>query len=204
MLAVLPVQKPHPPLWMMSRDPPTLEFCAKEGINTGFFIMVPRREARPRYQKFLADWNSYGHGRKPNVAYSTAVYVDETDRKALDVALFRASRAYEGLLPVTKPGDTFETRLAAQIALFESRGEPGAGKLVSNIFDPDYIMENDLVFVGSPKTVTSKLRKAAEEGFFNTFMGEFNFADLPESELMRSIRLFGEEVMPALRDYEPF
>ena len=44
----------------------------------------------------------------------------------------------------------------------------------------------------------------AEEGFFNTFMGEFNFADLPEAELMRSIRLFGEKVMPALRDYEPF
>ena len=30
------------------------------------------------------------------------------------------------------------------------------------------------------------------------------FADLPEDDLMRSIRLFGEKVMPALRDYEPF
>jgi alkanesulfonate monooxygenase SsuD/methylene tetrahydromethanopterin reductase-like flavin-dependent oxidoreductase (luciferase family) len=132
------------------------------------------------------------------------VYVDETDKKALEVALFRASRAYEGLLPVKTPGESFESRLANQIALFESRGETAAGKLVSSIFDPDYIMENDLVFIGSPETVTSKLRKAAEEGFFNTFMGEFNFADLPEAELMRSIRLFGEEVMPALRDYEPF
>ena len=58
MLAVQPVQKPHPPLWMMSRDPPTLEFCAKEGVYTGSFIMVPRQEAGPRYQKFLADWNN--------------------------------------------------------------------------------------------------------------------------------------------------
>jgi alkanesulfonate monooxygenase SsuD/methylene tetrahydromethanopterin reductase-like flavin-dependent oxidoreductase (luciferase family) len=204
MLAVPPMQKPHPPLWMMSRDPPTLEFCAKEGINTGFFIMVPRQQVRPRYQKFLADWNSRGHGRKPNIAYSTVVYIDETDKKALDAALFRASRAYEGLLPIKTPDESFESRLANQIALFESRGEAAAGKLVSNIFDPDYIMENDLVFVGSPETVTSKLRKAAEEGFFNTFMGEFNFADLPEPELMRSIRLFGEKVMPALRNYEPF
>jgi hypothetical protein len=39
---------------------------------------------------------------------------------------------------------------------------------------------------------------------FNTFMGEFNFADLPHDDLMRSIRLFGEKVMPELRDYEPF
>ena len=29
-LAVMPAQRPHPPLWMMSRDPATLEFCARE------------------------------------------------------------------------------------------------------------------------------------------------------------------------------
>jgi len=38
----------------------------------------------------------------------------------------------------------------------------------------------------------------------NVFMGEFNFSDLPEPDLMRSIRLFGEKVIPALRGYEPF
>lgn len=204
LLAVPPVQKPHPPLWMMSRDPETLEFCAEEGINTGSFIMVPRRVFGPRYRKYVDDWNGHGHGRKPNIGYSTVVYVDETDEKAIDTALVRASRAYEGLLPVSDPSDSFDTRLAAQIALLESRGETEAAKLTSNIFDPDYIFENDLVFVGSAQTVTRKLRKAAEEGFFNTFMGEFNFADLPEPDLMRSIRLFGEQVMPALRDYEPF
>ena len=50
----------------------------------------------------------------------------------------------------------------------------------------------------------AKLRAVAQSGVFNTFMGEFNFADLPEADLMRSIRLFGERVVPALRDYEPF
>jgi alkanesulfonate monooxygenase SsuD/methylene tetrahydromethanopterin reductase-like flavin-dependent oxidoreductase (luciferase family) len=204
LLAVQPVQKPHPPLWMMSRDPQTLEFCAREGVHTGYFIMVPRREANPRYRKFLSDWNAHGHRGKPNIAYSTVVYVDESDKKALDVALFRASRAYEGLLPVKTPGESFESRLANQIALFGSRGETAAAKLTASIFDQDYIMENDLVFIGSADTVTRKLRKAAEEGLFNTFMGEFNFADLPEPDLMRSIRLFGEHVIPALRSYEPF
>ena len=132
------------------------------------------------------------------------VYVDETDQKALDTALFRASRAYEGLLPLAEPGETFEDRLAKQKARFDARGELGASKIMSNMFDPDFIMEHELVFIGSPETVTKKLRKAAEVGMFNTFMGEFNFADLPEADLMRSIRLFGEKVMPALRDYEPF
>ena len=65
-------------------------------------------------------------------------------------------------------------------------------------------MKNDLVFIGSPKTVAEKLHKAASEGVFNTFMGEFNFADLPEDDLMRSIRLFGEKVIPELRAFEPY
>jgi hypothetical protein len=34
--------------------------------------------------------------------------------------------------------------------------------------------------------------------------GEFNFGDLAEEDLLRSIRLFGTEVIPHLRDFEPF
>jgi hypothetical protein len=52
--------------------------------------------------------------------------------------------------------------------------------------------------------VAAKIRAAAADGVFNVFMGEFNFSDLPEVDLMRSIRLFGEKVIPALRGYEPF
>ena len=57
---------------------------------------------------------------------------------------------------------------------------------------------------GAPDTVADKLRAWAEEGSFNTFFGEFNFGDMPEEALMRSIRLFGEHVIPKLRDYEPY
>ena len=88
--------------------------------------------------------------------------------------------------------------------MFVGRGEPGASEIMQHLFDGDYLFKNDLVFIGSPETVTRKLRAAAEAGVFNVFMGEFNFADLPEPDLMRSIRLFGEKVIPALRDYEPF
>jgi alkanesulfonate monooxygenase SsuD/methylene tetrahydromethanopterin reductase-like flavin-dependent oxidoreductase (luciferase family) len=75
---------------------------------------------------------------------------------------------------------------------------------MANLFDPDYLTKHDLVFIGSPETVARKIRAAAQSGIFNVFMGEFNFSDLPESNLMRSIRLFGEKVIPALRSYEPF
>jgi alkanesulfonate monooxygenase SsuD/methylene tetrahydromethanopterin reductase-like flavin-dependent oxidoreductase (luciferase family) len=203
-LSVQPVQSPHPPIWMMSRDPQTLEFCAKRGINPGYFLVYPRADAAPRYRKFLADWQAAGWPRKPNIAYSTVIYVDESDDKALDIALFRASRAYEGFLPQPTSGESFEERVAIFASMFVGRGEPGASEIMRNVFNPDYLLKHDLVFIGSPDTVAAKIRAAAQAGLFNTIMGEFNFADLPESELMRSIRLFGEKVIPALRDYEPF
>lgn len=204
-LAVQPAQRPHPPLWMQSRDPETLEFCAREGFDTGYFIVFPRAEAAPRFRKFLDDWRNAGWDRKPKIAYSTIVYVDETDQKALDTALFGASRAYEGFLPPPEPGETFDDRVARHAARFISaRGESGAAEIMSHLFDPEYLMDNDLIFIGSPETVTAKLKEAATSGVFNMFLGEFNFHDLGEDDLMRSIRLFGEQVIPALRDYEPF
>ena len=203
-ISVLPMQRPHPPLWMMSRDPQTLEFCAKNAVNPGYFLVYPRVDAAPRYRKFLRDWQAAGHARKPQIAYCTVVYVDETNDKALDTALLRASRAYEGFLKPAQPGETFEERAKEHAKMFIGRGEPGASEIMQHLFDGDYLFKNDLVFIGSPETVAAKIRAAAEAGVFNVFMGEFNFSDLPEADVLRSIRLFGEQVIPALRGYEPF
>ncbi|MGC1446366.1 MAG: hypothetical protein WA837_12945, partial [Xanthobacteraceae bacterium] len=145
-----------------------------------------------------------GHAKKPNIAYCTVVYVDETDDKAIETALHRASRAYEGFLKPAKPGETFEQRAREHAKMFVGRGEPGASEIMQHLFDADYLLKNDLVFIGSPDTVAAKIRAAAEAGVFNVFLGEFNFSDLPEEALLRSIRLFGEKVIPALRGYEPF
>jgi alkanesulfonate monooxygenase SsuD/methylene tetrahydromethanopterin reductase-like flavin-dependent oxidoreductase (luciferase family) len=203
-LAVQPLQRPHPPMWMMSRDPQTLEFCARNGINPGYFLVYPRADAAPRYRKFLEDWGKAGWAHKPKIAYCTIVYVDETDAKAIDTALVRASRAYEGFLPPPKPGETFDDRVRAHAKKFVARGEPGASEIMANLFDPDYLIRHDLVFIGSAETVAEKIDAAARAGMFNTFMGEFNFSDLPEEDAARSIRLFGEKVIPALRGCEPF
>jgi alkanesulfonate monooxygenase SsuD/methylene tetrahydromethanopterin reductase-like flavin-dependent oxidoreductase (luciferase family) len=203
-LSVLPMQTPHPPLWMMSRDPRTLEFCAQKGINPGYFLIYPRGDAAPRYRVFLDNWAKAGWPRKPNIAYCTLIYVDESDDKAMDVALARAARAYEGFLAPPQPGETFEDRVRVHAKKFIGRGEPGASEIMANLFDADYLRRNDLVFIGSPKTVAEKLRATAEAGLFNVFLGEFNFSDLPAQDVMRSIRLFGEQVIPALRDCEPF
>ena len=97
-----------------------------------------------------------------------------------------------------------EQRAAEHAEMFVGRGEPGASEIMQHLFDADYLFKHDPVFIGSAATVSKKIHAAAEAGVFNVFMGEFNFFDLPESDLLRSIRLFGEQVVPALRAYEPF
>ena len=130
--------------------------------------------------------------------------MDESDQKALDTALFGASRAYEGFLAPPVSDESFEDRVTAHAKRFNARGEDGAAKIMANLFDPDYLLEHELVFIGSAETVAEKLYGASANGLFNTFMGEFNFSNLAEDDLMRSIRLVGAKVIPALKDFEPF
>ena len=198
------VQRPHPPIWIETRDPPTLEFCATHGIHTGYFILHPRDETARRYRDYLARWNEIGWPHKPNIAYSTVVYVDETDDRALDVALQDAGRAYRGFFPPTDNAAELKAEQYKRAAFFDQKGEPAAGEIMRHLLDPDYLLENDLILIGSPETVTQKLEAYARSGMFNTFFGEFNFGDIADEDLMRSIRLFGTEVMPRLREFEPF
>jgi len=60
------------------------------------------------------------------------------------------------------------------------------GVILRNILKPEYLLEHDLVLIGSPETVATKLKSFAAGGHFNTFMGEFNFGELSEPDLMRS------------------
>ena len=147
-LSVHPVQRPHPPLWLETRDPATLEFCAREGINTGYFITFPRPDARVRYAKFLQDWKAAGRRIRPQIGYSTLVYVDETDGKALDKALAEAGRAYRGFFG--NPKTTAELLKAQNESAerHEQKDDPRGAAIVRNLLDPDYLLENDLVLIG--------------------------------------------------------
>jgi alkanesulfonate monooxygenase SsuD/methylene tetrahydromethanopterin reductase-like flavin-dependent oxidoreductase (luciferase family) len=202
-LSVKPVQKPYPPIWLDTRDPETLKFCAKEGLSTGYFILLPRDEAAVRYKEFLHWWKEAGWAHKPNIAYLTLVYVDETDAKARERVKPHALQAFPTLVPGT--GGEEAKEVARKMAeFFETRGDKGAGEIIRNIRDFDYLLEHDLIFVGSPDTVARKLKEHSVSGVFNTFFGEFNFGAMPEEDLMRSIRLFGTEVAPQLRSFEPY
>ena len=200
-LSVKPVQKPHPPLWMQSRDADTLAVLAQEGVHTGYLFLVPRQEVAPRYREYLTRWNRAGHPEKPNIGYWVLVYVDETDEKAVAKAKPYFAHCFTKVFGTRADGGIGYLRLAEN---FAKRGDPGGAEIAKNAVNLDYLLDHNLAFVGSPKTVTEKIKAAAAEGLFNTVLGEFNIGDIAEEDLMRSIRLFGTEVIPALRSFEPY
>jgi alkanesulfonate monooxygenase SsuD/methylene tetrahydromethanopterin reductase-like flavin-dependent oxidoreductase (luciferase family) len=200
-LSVKPLQKPHPPIWMHSRDADTLAILAQEGVHTGYLFLVPREEVAPRYREYLRLWKQAGHEEKPNIGYWVLVYVDETDEKAISKAKQYFTYCFTKVFGTRADGGIGYLRLAEN---FAKRGDPGGAEIARNAVNLDYLLERNLALVGSPRTVAENIKAAATEGLFNTVLGEFNIGDIAEEDLLRSIRLFGTEVLPALRSFEPY
>jgi len=200
-LSVRPLQKPHPPLWIESRDPKTLEFLAAEGVHTGYVFFTPKDEVAPRYRQYLRLWQQAGHAEKPNTSYWTLVYVDETDELARERALPHFNYTFTKVFGVREINGALVPQLAANA---ERRGEHRSAEIARHVTDVDYLIDHNLAFVGSPATVAKQIRQAAEEGMFNTVLCEMNYGAMSDEEVRRSITLFGTQVIPALRDYEPF
>ena len=200
-LGVKPLQKPHPPMWVHSRDPGTLAFLAQEGVHTGYLFLVPREHVAPRYREYLRQWKEAGHAGKPNLGYWVLTYVDETDAKAIEKAKPLFEYCFTHVFGTRAEGGIGYKRLAENHA---KRGDPGGAEIALHAIDVEYLRDRCLTFVGSPETVTEQIKQAASEGLFNTVMAEFNIGGIAEEDLMRSIKLFGSEVLPALRGFEPY
>lgn len=200
-LGVKPLQKPHPPIWIHSRDADTLALLAREGVHTGYLFFVPREDVAPRYREYLRLWQEARHPLKPNIGYWILVYVDETDAKAIAKAKPLFEHCFTNVFGTRADGGVGYLRLAENHA---KRGNPGGAEIARHSIDVEWMRERNFTFVGSPRTVIEQIKAAASEGVFNTVMAEFNIGAIAEDDLMRSIKLFGTEVIPALRGFEPY
>ena len=197
-LSVEPLQSPHPPLWLISVSPESLELAAREGAHTGYLYFRPPHEAAPLLQDYLRMWRRHEHPHMPNIIFLAFTYVDESDEAAIEKGLPHILHSTDAIY-----GGELGGGGTSVARIHEARGEHAMAEIRHNMYDMEYLLERDLIFVGSPDTVARKIGKAAREGMFNVFAGEFNIGALEEDDLMRSIRLFGQEVIPALSDLDP-
>ncbi|HEX4791555.1 MAG TPA: LLM class flavin-dependent oxidoreductase [Actinospica sp.] len=190
------VQRPHPPIWIPTSDRHTLRYLAEIGGHTASTMIVPRAALAPVYRRFVDWWRGHGHEGAPNIGYWSLVHVAETDAKAEAQAAEHVARTFSETLRYDKV-----SRSAPQAAPASTLG---TAQILEHSADLGFLLDHNLVFVGSPQTVAHRIKEAAQEGVFNTLFGEFAFGRLGEREWGESMRLFAGEVAPLLADFSVY
>ena len=186
-----PVQRPMP-AWLVALSPQSISMIVANGFN-GLIgpYLTPLEEVKAT---FLDVW--YEEMRNNNLApgslelgHNQHVYVAETDEQAI-------AEAGEHLLWYTQTLGKYlpsreETKDTPQYAYYsEWREEVLALK-------GDYLFK-DRAVIGSPETVIEKVRYLNEEAGVTTFLPFMNFGTMPVELVKRSMKLFAEEVIPAI------
>ena len=62
----------------------------------------------------------------------------------------------------------------------------------------DFWIDNGLALVGSPETVIRQLKAQHQRLGYDIFCANHRFGRMPQEQSLKSLQLFGKEVMPAL------
>ena len=201
-----PLQQPHPQIWIPSTvSIETIKWSAEHRYPLVLLAtkLGPTKDAFDMYQKFAAE-SGYESGTQ-HVSYLWKVHVDETDEKAEEVGrkyLSGVSNPFlsgnEGMVNpalMALPGHTSRTSKKIAASQFGPKGRFGVNR---RTFD-DQVADNTIL-TGTPDTVIPKIRNILE----TLRPGSVFFWDgdgaMTHDDQMRSLRLMGEEVLPAVRE----
>lgn len=180
-----PKQKPHPPLWVTGTSVESMRLAARLDMLPLSSSMMGLDGVRKQMASLVHAHTEFG---KPAADLSLGLqcmtHVAPTDAEALDALRYvrwqnRAQRCLNRHAVVNGAVDA----------------SPYDGEL-----DDDAFL--DRLFFGSPETVIEKFKRAAAVGATH-ISAWMMFGGMEHEKLMRSIRLMGEEVIPALRDVPP-
>jgi len=196
-----PVQQPHPEIWIPGAGSvETMEFVARHryaymGIPYFHFSIFERT-----FGMFRDICREQG-GYEPDplqAGWLTPIYVAETDEQAR--AEYEPHFWYwvRKLLPgitIQPPGYTSVRSLQNILR--------GAGHFAINLETWDQVVDGRYAIVGSPETVTEILVDSLERLETGNLLGLFQLGSLPGAETQRNLQLFGEEILPVLKERFP-
>jgi alkanesulfonate monooxygenase SsuD/methylene tetrahydromethanopterin reductase-like flavin-dependent oxidoreductase (luciferase family) len=172
------IQKPHPPMWMGVHSLQNVAFAAREGVNIISLHAAP--SIREKFDHYKACWRDC-HGAAPvgKTGLGLFVVVAETDAAAQEIA----ARAYK----VWHKNFHYLYPLHGRSPVWGER--PNQFQLV---------VDELRGIAGSPDTVRRFIEARMEEAGADYMVGQFVFGDMTLEEALKSVELFGNEVMPAL------
>jgi alkanesulfonate monooxygenase SsuD/methylene tetrahydromethanopterin reductase-like flavin-dependent oxidoreductase (luciferase family) len=187
-----PYQKPTPPIRIAATSPDT--YPAIGALGHAIFVAVRLgtfAELVPGVRAYREAWREAGHPGAGEVYLRVPVYVAETDQRARDEAEASIMR----LLRYTGAQISASASHSGARAI-EQRAERGQ-QLQSVSYDE---VLRDKVIVGSPATVTERLRQLREEIGLDGILAEMNPGSLiAHDRVMNALRLLCQEVMPAFK-----
>ena len=196
---VLPVQKPHPPIWFPGTgSPESVIWAAKHGYpyqNLGAVLDVTQ------WMKQLYIDTAHEAGYKPgpeHFGYLIKVLVADTDEKAVEIGrkyMWTEKHRMRGPREHNDPPG-YQSREAVKV----QRNLPGFVANTGKRLTYEDFRERNVIIVGSPQTVIDKLTYVIENlspGYLLIFGNE---GSMSHEESMRSIELLGKEVIPVLHE----
>ena len=209
-----PLQKPHPPLWMAATSPTSWELAGKNGIGIlglTIFVSVPQLEERVRaYKEALKTAKPVGKFINDQVGAFTIVHTAETRQQAIDnggtdAAINYLLYAFRVLGGGANPGDAGMKRERAADDIKSTpyrdliaKEYPIIHKMMKNECTFEDLDQEDMVIVGSVDECARKVERYRKAGL-DHFISLMQADRIPHEKVMRSIELFGKEIIPRFR-----
>jgi len=193
---VLPMQKPHPPVWFPGgSSPESVQWAAARGytyVNLGALMDLTQE-----LKRIYID-TAHEVGFKPgpeHFGYQLRAVVADTDEKAQEIGrgfLWNADHRMRGPREHNDPPG-YQSREASALSMRRAGG-PGQKMTYEQLQDINAIV------VGSPETVIKKLAATVKQlspGYLILIGSDGNIV---HKDVMRSVELLGKEVIPALHE----
>ncbi|HTE84103.1 MAG TPA: LLM class flavin-dependent oxidoreductase [Dehalococcoidia bacterium] len=199
-----PFQKPYPPIWIGAHGKPAIEYAAKNNWNLAQNIDTDERVAG-NIEYFHSLRKQCGlDGTPPGIFLQRQVHVAETDEKARGEAEQHLTAARTVQRGEGGPLDKTRVGRGSDASGFGKERDREVNVELMRVFHEstqsyDFSIENGLALIGSPKTIIEKLKEGQERVGYTLFTGNHAFGQMPFELVDKSIRLFGEEVIPAFR-----
>jgi alkanesulfonate monooxygenase SsuD/methylene tetrahydromethanopterin reductase-like flavin-dependent oxidoreductase (luciferase family) len=202
----MPIQKPHPPMWVACTGEDTHVLAGKLGLGLlSFTVLVTPEKLGHRVQTYrdaVKEAKPYGAFVNNKAAAFSMVHCAPTDKQARE----EAERAFMSYVSTT---------LAVTASIVEARktganprevrfGREEIPKQYEGI-DPskvnlDYLIDNGMCICGSPDSCIKQLERLQTAAHLDQFLCMMQFWPIAHEKTMRSIELWGKYVIPHFRD----
>src|ERR1700722_2973130 len=193
-----PVQDPHPPIWMACTQPASFDLAADLGIGVlAFGVGAPGDivHSLKRYKERIAEPSDMvGKFVNNAVAPATLMFCADDPRRALDMG------AVAALWYGAQTAKLFAPWAGQQVEGYEYYGQlANDPEFVARFLRPlEDAMSDEYSLIGTPDKVAEGVQAYVDIGA-DQIICLVQAGRIPHEDIMASLRLFGEEVMPRFR-----